>query len=126
MAAAFAERERDRYDLDIEILSGGTRPADDVHEEVGEAMREVGFDLAGRTPREIAAEELRSCDYVATMGCSTLDIDPGSDVDVREWDLPDPAGTDPETVRGIRDDVSRRVIALLAEIRGSGCERSEY
>ena len=50
MAAAFVERERaERGSEDIvEIHSGGTDPADTVHEEVIEAMAEVGVDIADR------------------------------------------------------------------------------
>jgi protein-tyrosine-phosphatase len=118
MSAAFAERERERRGLDdrVEILTGGTQPADHVHEEVVEAMAGAGFDLSDRTPREITAGELRSCDYVATMGCSTLDVgDVGEDVDVRDWALDDPDGQDLDRVREIRDEIERRVIALFDE-----------
>lgn len=54
MAAAFAERERDRRDVGdrIEIVTGGTRPADHVHNVVVEAMGELDIDLSDRTPRE--------------------------------------------------------------------------
>ena len=119
MATAFAERERERRELDdsVEILTGGTRPADHVHEEVLDVMREEGFDLSERTPRKIASEELRSCEYVATMGCSTLDVEEeGSTVDIRDWNLPDPHGEDVDTVRSIRDDVHRRVVDLFDEL----------
>ncbi|WP_436906957.1 low molecular weight phosphatase family protein [Halosimplex marinum] len=118
MSAAFAERERDRRGLDdrVEILTGGTRPADRVHGEVVDAMAEVGFDLTDRTPREISAEELRACDYVATMGCSTLDLgDAEGNVDVRDWALDDPDGQDGERVREIRDEIEKRVRALFDE-----------
>ena len=120
MATAFAERERDRRGLDgVEILTGGTRPADEVHDIVVTAMDEVGFDLAGRTPREITTEELRSCDVVATMGCSTLDIEGAeSTVDVRDWALDDPGEADIEAVRAIRNEVERRVVALFDEVDG--------
>jgi protein-tyrosine-phosphatase len=117
MSAAFAERERDRRDMDIEILSGGTRPAESVHEEVIEAMAAVGVDLTGRTPRKIDTAELRTCEYVATMGCSTLDVDAIRDaVDVRDWALADPGGAAPDRVREIRDEVERRVHALFDEL----------
>jgi len=119
MATAFAERERERRELDdsVEILTGGTRPADHVHEEVIDVMREEGFDLSERTPRKIASEELRSCEYVATMGCSTLDVEEeDSTVDIRDWNLPDPHGEDVDTVRSIRDDVHRRVVDLFDEL----------
>ncbi|EMA39549.1 arsenate-mycothiol transferase ArsC [Halococcus hamelinensis] len=115
MASAFAERERDQRGLDdLAVLTGGTHPADGVHDEVVEVMREEGIDLSGRTPREITEEELRSCEYVATMGCSTLDLDEG--IDVRDWDLPDPHGADVETVRSIRDEVHERVRSLFDEL----------
>ena len=118
MSTAFAERERDRRGLEdrVELLTGGTHPADRVHEEVIEVMDEAGFDLSDRTPREITVEELRSCDYVATMGCSTLDVgDVGPDVDVRDWALDDPDGRGLAQVREIRDGIERRVIALFDE-----------
>ncbi|PSP73996.1 protein tyrosine phosphatase [Halobacteriales archaeon QH_9_66_26] len=120
MATAFAERERDRRGLDgVEILTGGTRPADEVHDIVVTAMDEVGFDLAGRTPREITTEELRSCEVVATMGCSTLDIEGAeSAVDVRDWALDDPGEADIEAVRAIRNEVERQVVALFDEVDG--------
>ena len=121
MSAAFAERERERRGLKdrIEILTGGTRPADGVHEEVLEAMSEAGFDLSDRTPREITLEELQACDHVATMGCSTLDVgEIGADVDVREWALEDPGGRDLERVREIREEIERRVESLFDELEG--------
>jgi protein-tyrosine-phosphatase len=116
MSTAFAERERARRDLDdvVGILTGGTHPADRVHDVVVEVMREEGFDLSGRTPREISADELESCDYVVTMGCSTLELDAG--VDVRDWALDDPHGRDLDRVREIRDEVRDRVTALFDEI----------
>ncbi|WP_313693383.1 low molecular weight phosphatase family protein [Halorarum halobium] len=119
MSTAVAERERERRGLEdrVELLTGGTDPADHVHEVVVEVMREAGFDLADRTPREITVEELRSCDYVATMGCSTLDVGTvGPDVDVRDWALDDPGERELDAVREIRDEIERRVVALFDEI----------
>lgn len=121
MSTAFAERERERRGLDgeIEILTGGTDPADHVHEEVVAVMNEVGIDLSDRAPREITLEDLRSCDYVATMGCSTLDVgDVGEDVDVRDWALVDPDGKEMDRVREIRDEIEGRVADLFDEVVG--------
>jgi len=116
MTAAFAERERRGPDGAVEILTGGTRPADSVHEVVVAVMREVGVDVSDRTPREITAGELASCTYVATMGCSTLDLDPDAGVDVRDWALDDPDGKDLDAVREIRDQVRRTVSDPFDEI----------
>ena len=118
MATAFTERERERRGLvdRVEIVTGGTRPADAVHDEVVSAMDEVGIDLSGRVPVAVSTSELESCDIVVTMGCSTLELDTSSGVEVRDWALDDPHGRDPETVREIRDEVKRRVIVLFDEL----------
>ena len=118
MSTAFAEREREQRGLEesVEILTGGTHPADHVHDEVIEVMDDVGFDLSDRVPREISLEELQSSDYVATMGCSTLDVgEVGEDVDIRDWALEDPDGQDLQRVREIRDEIEQRVTALFDE-----------
>jgi protein-tyrosine-phosphatase len=122
MAAAFAERERDRRSLDdrVEILSGGTRPADAIHGVVVDAMAEVGLDVSDRTPRAVDDDELRACDHVATMGCSTLDLGGVAGVEVRDWALDDPGEADIGRVREIRDEVERRVVALFDGLDGKG------
>ena len=114
MSAAFARREADRRNLDVEVLTGGTDPADAIHPEVVEVMDELDVDLSGRDPREIPTDELESCRLVATMGCSTLQLN--ADVDVRDWALPDPDGEDLDRVREIRDEVDRRVRDVFDEL----------
>ncbi|SDJ75673.1 Protein-tyrosine-phosphatase [Halovenus aranensis] len=119
MSVAFAEHERERRGLTdrIEILTGGTSPAESVHEPVVEVMDEAGIDIADRTPRQITTAELETCDYVATMGCSTLDVSDVSEaVEIREWALEDPDGTDLGRVREIRDEAEQRVAALFDEL----------
>ena len=115
MSAAFAERERRERGLDdrVEVVTGGTHPADEVHPEVVEAMGELDIDLADRVPREVSTAELNACDVVATMGCSTLTLADG--VEARDWALDDPHGQDVERVREIRDEIERRVVALFDE-----------
>ncbi|MFW6435098.1 MAG: low molecular weight phosphatase family protein [Halovenus sp.] len=115
MSTAFAEQEREERGLDdVKIISGGTDPADHVHPEVVETMQELGIDLSDRTPQAVSEEELEACDIVATMGCSTLSLDAGTDV--RDWALPDPDGESPERVREIRDQIHERVRDLFDEI----------
>ena len=117
MSTAFAEREVRRRGLEWELLTGGTDPADAVHDVVVEAMDEVDVDVSDRTPRAISESELRSCDVVATMGCSTLDVGTvGDDVDVRDWALTDPGERNLDEVRAIRDEIEERVVALFDEL----------
>jgi len=119
MSTAFAEREVERRGLDdrVEIITGGTHPADHVHEEVVTVMDELGIDLSDRTPREVSTETLNACDVVATMGCSTLELDADS-VEVRDWALDDPDGQDLDAVRAIRDEIEARVSDLFDEFVG--------
>lgn len=115
MATAFAERERDARGLTgVEIITGGTDPAGEVHPEVVDSMQKLGIDLSGRTPQAVADAELGGCDIVATMGCSTLTLD--AETEVRDWALPDPDGESPERVREIREMVRERVSALFDEL----------
>jgi protein-tyrosine-phosphatase len=115
MATAFAERERDERGLtDLEIVTGGTDPAEELHPEVVAAMAELDIDLSDRSPREVSTAELEVCDLVATMGCSTLDLD--AETEVRDWALPDPEGEPPERVREIREQVRENVARVFDDI----------
>jgi arsenate reductase len=116
MSTAFAEQERAQRELDDEvaIVTGGTDPAEHVHDEVVTVMDEVGIDVSDRTPQTVSTETLERCDVVATMGCSTLELDADS-VEVRDWALEDPDGEDLDDVRAIRDDIEGRVSDLFDE-----------
>jgi protein-tyrosine-phosphatase len=114
MAAAFARRMAGSA---LEIISGGTRPARAIYPAVAEAMKEVGFDIAGIKPRLITPSELVDCDYAITMGCSSDEVCPVTfRGDARDWDLPDPRGKSLPEVRRIRDDIEKKVEMLIREI----------
>ena len=116
MAAALLERlGGDR----VRVRSAGTHPADEVHPGVLEAMREVGIDLRERGPRRLEDRAVRDADVVITMGCGDeCPFYPGRRYE--DWDLPDPAGKPIEEVRGIRDEIERRVRILLESLRATG------
>ncbi|KPN31331.1 arsenate reductase [Halolamina pelagica] len=119
MAYAFAQRERERQGLrgEIALVTGGTRPADQVHPAVVDAMDDIGIDITDRTPREVGVDDLRESEYVITMGCSAADVCPaGWGGESRDWDLDDPDDQPPATVARIRDEIERRVGALFDEV----------
>ena len=100
-----------------EALSAGTTPGDRVHPEVVEAMRELDIDLADRKPRALTRELAEQADVVVTMGCGdACPVIPGKRY--VDWDLPDPKGLPVDEVRAIRDDIARRVEALVRELDG--------
>ena len=95
--------------------SAGTTPADHVHPEVVEVMRELGIDLADRTPQPLTLELAAQADVVVTMGCGDeCPVIPGKQY--IDWDLTDPAGQPLAQVRAIRDDIDQRVHALVNEL----------
>jgi len=100
-----------------EARSAGTTPGERVHPEVVEAMRELGFDLADRVPRRLTREDAEWADVVVTMGCGDeCPYIPGRRY--LDWDLPDPRGRPLDEVRGTRDEIERRVRALVTELDG--------
>lgn len=98
---------------EVKILTGGTDPAEKAHPEVVKVMQELDIDLSNHTPRLVSDEELADCTVVATMGCSTLELD--GDVTVRDWALEDPHRQSVDDVRAIRDDIQERVATLFDE-----------
>jgi arsenate reductase len=102
-----------------EARSAGTTPADRVHPEVVEAMTELGIDLSGRLPHKLTQADAEWADVVVTMGCGDeCPYIPGKRY--LDWDLPDPKGQSLETVRETRDEIERRVEALVAELDAAG------
>jgi arsenate reductase (thioredoxin) len=98
-----------------EALSAGTTPADHVHPQVVEVMREVGVDLSDRTPQLLTTQLAEQADAIVTMGCGdACPYIPGKRY--LDWDLPDPKDRPLEEVRATRDDIARRVRALLEEL----------
>jgi arsenate reductase (thioredoxin) len=100
-------------------LSAGTTPAAHVHPEVIDVMRELGIDLADRTPQLLTQELATRADVVVTMGCGDeCPFIPGKRY--IDWDLTDPAGRPVDEVRAIRDDIDARVRALVDALDSSG------
>lgn len=96
-------------------LSAGTTPAERVHPEVVEVMDELGIDLADRIPKLLTHQLAEQADIVITMGCGDqCPYIPGKRY--IEWDLPDPKDRPISEVRATRDEIRRRVNALLGEL----------
>ena len=110
MAAAWFNALADRSKA--LAVSAGTEPGPHVHPEVVSAMREVGIDVADVTPRKLTEKLAAEASILVTMGCGEeCPVVPG--VRRMDWPLEDPKGKPLPRVREIRDDVKRRVTALI-------------
>ena len=99
----------------VEVRSAGTAPADSVNPAVVTAMGEVGIDLTAQTPKVLTPDAVQASDVVITMGCGDqCPYYPGTRY--LDWKLDDPAGQGVDAVRVIRDEIRRRVEALVHDL----------
>jgi arsenate reductase (thioredoxin) len=112
--ALFEQAARGKH----QALSAGTTPADRVHPEVVEVMNELGINLSDHTPQLLTRDLAEQADLVITMGCGDeCPFIPGKRY--IDWELPDPSGQPIDDVRAIRDEIGRRVDALIGELNDS-------
>ena len=112
MAAALLERYAGGR---VVVRSAGSAPPTRLNPAVVAAMAEVGIDISKEVPKPLTDEAARAADVVVTMGCGdACTFYPGKRY--VDWALDDPAGRTVEEVRPIRDEIDRRVRALLAEL----------
>ena len=100
-------------------ISAGSEavPEGGPHPEVVEAMGELGLDVASQQPQPLTTELAAQADAVITMGCGdACPHVPGKKQLRLDWDLPDPKDRPLTEVRATRDDIDRRVRALLAQL----------
>ena len=110
-AALLAHHARGR----VVVRSAGSAPASEVNPVVVEAMREIDVPLVDARPKALTDESVRASDVVITVGCGdACPVYPGKRY--LDWRIDDPAGQAIEAVRPIRDEIDRRVRALLAEL----------
>lgn len=99
----------------IEVLSAGSAPAESINPVAVRAMAEDGIDIAAEQPKILTTDAVRTSDVVITMGCGdTCPFSPGKRYE--DWVLDDPAGQGLDAVRAIRDEIRRRVQALIDDL----------
>jgi protein-tyrosine-phosphatase len=111
--ALFERAAGDRH----HALSAGSEadPHGRVHPQVLEVMDELGIDLSDRRPQRLTGELARQADVIVTMGCGdACPYVPGTRY--VDWELEDPKDRPVDEVRATRDEIARRVEALVAEL----------
>jgi arsenate reductase (thioredoxin) len=99
----------------IDVLSAGSAPAQSINPIAVQAMAEEGIDITGEQPKILTTDAVQLSDVVVTMGCGdTCPFYPGKRYE--DWVLDDPAGQGIEAVRPIRDEIRRRIEALISEL----------
>jgi arsenate reductase len=95
--------------------SGGSEPTSEVNPAAIAAMAEVDIDISAEYPKPWTDEIARAAAVIVTMGCGdACPIFPGKRYE--DWPVDDPSGLPIEAIRPIRDEIGRRVRALLQEL----------
>jgi len=99
----------------VEAWSAGSKATLAVDPDAVAAMREKGVDIGTHVPKSIEDLPAGTWDYIVTMGCG--DACPNVPAKNRlDWDLPDPRNRPMEEFRKVRDEIERRVQALLKQL----------
>jgi arsenate reductase len=114
MAEAFARK----YGADA--ISAGTLPSSEVSSVAVKVMLEKGMDLSRSKPKALTLQMIEKADIVVTMGCSVEGLCPAPMLarmqkKLLEWNIEDPKGQPVEKAREIRDELERKILALLSK-----------
>ncbi len=99
----------------FEVFTAGSTPAEKINPLMMKVMAEKGIDMEFRKPEPLQSLlETVKPDMIVTMGCGEqCPFIPGTEM--RDWDLPDPAGKDIDFMRNVRDEIEKRVVSLINE-----------
>jgi arsenate reductase len=93
-------------------ISAGTEPGGCVYPQVVAAMAEVGIDLSHAPTTKLTHEIARQAQILVTMGCGDrCPVVPGAKY--HDWPLEDPRALPVERIRLVRDEIRKRVEALI-------------
>jgi len=109
IAEALAKKLCDKPN--IEFISMGTHPANEVDPKALKVLQEEGIRWQGK-PKIISNKE--KIDIMVTMGCDVAcPIIPGAKIIA--WDIPDPKGKDIQDYRRTLGIIKEKIIELIEE-----------
>ncbi len=113
--SVMAERLFNRATSDThQARSAGSQPGTSPHPVVLDALGEVGIDASDHHPSLLDDERIEWADVIVATCDDACPVVPGKRY--VNWQLPDPKGRPLADVREIRDEIARRVEALLAQL----------
>jgi len=111
MAEGFARA----YGSDVmEAQSAGLGPAVEISPLTIETMKEKNVDMSGAFPKGVDAVDRSGLNLIVNISGQRL---PVRDVPVMDWDVRDPIGRDEKVFRSVRDEIERRVMELILQMR---------
>jgi protein-tyrosine-phosphatase len=96
-------------------ISAGIRPAAKVHPNAVLLMKEEGIDISNRKPQALTQELQLKADIGAIV-CGSAECPVVYAKYVESWGMPDPAKMTIGEARKIRDEIKRKVLALISKL----------
>ena len=112
MAEGFART----YGADVVIpASAGLAPATDIAPDTKRAMLERNIDVRDHFPKTI--RQLGRARFDLAINMSGEELPAGAAENILEWEIPDPIRFSYERHCEIRDEIERKVMSLILELR---------
>ncbi len=98
----------------VEAYSSGSKPSGKINPKAIASMKELGYDLSTHDSKSLEQIPKIKYDYAITMGCG--DECPFVQAEHRDdWKLDDPKHLEASEFNKVRDEIERRVKALLSQ-----------
>jgi arsenate reductase (thioredoxin) len=107
-----------RSEGSIVAHSAGSTAQRAIDPAVVEVMGELGVDLSEAYAKPLSREVMEAADIVVTMGRSVGSVEIPEGTRHLDWRVGDPSGAPVDEARRVRDDIDRRVAALIADLGG--------
>ncbi|PTD93472.1 hypothetical protein C9439_07880 [archaeon SCG-AAA382B04] len=116
MAELIANKIKEKKELDLDVISGGTNPSNAIHPNVKKVLKEKEHPIRNKSPRQITYSELKQMDYIITMGCSSKGLCPANqEVETIDWDIKDPKNQNLEQTREIYKNIKKKIEQFLSK-----------
>lgn len=120
MAEAFVNHLASARGLPVRAISAGTAAGSQINPNAQPVMSEIGLPMDGHQPKQLSQAMVDGADRIITMGCGAdAESCPARILISEDWELDDPVGQPIERVREIRDEIERRVLAMLEEMNSA-------
>jgi arsenate reductase len=117
MAEAFARK----YGTDILIpASAGVAPASIIAPDTIRAMKEKSVEMRDAFPKAI--RHLGRAQFELVINMSGVRLPPETGARIVDWDIPDPINVPYEKHCEVRDEIERRVMRLILDLRRDTAE----
>lgn len=113
MAEAIYNHEAQKRGLTVRAQSAGTEPSEGVNAQAMAALDEIEVSSFGLKPKLLTPVLAAEAEKIITMGCGVDASCPALAYVTEDWGLDDPHGQGLDAIRPIRDEIVRRVSALL-------------